>query len=53
MNKQEKLKALSEELNQTELDRINGTQGLTVEELNVELDKIIANIALHDKTDIV
>lgn len=48
MNKQKKFKALSEELNQTELDRINGTQGLTVEELNVELDKIIENFALQN-----
>lgn len=42
------LKELSEELNQIEYDREHGEEGLTVEELKVELDNIIDNSSLHN-----
>lgn len=42
------LKELSEELKQIEHNREQGEKGLTVEELNVELDNIIDNFSLHN-----
>lgn len=42
------LKELSEKLKQIELNREQGEKGLTVEELNVELDNIIDNSSLHN-----
>lgn len=48
MDKQAKLKALSVELQQIELEKANGNNGLTVKELDVELDKTIAKFALHN-----
>lgn len=43
------LKELSKELQKIEKDREHGENGLTVQELDVELDSIIDEYALQEK----